>query len=61
MVRPCLYIIFYILKICNNMRHSVCGCVVLDAKKKSCGFVLSLTNFEVKKERKNFPAPHVLK
>lgn len=31
-------------------------------KKKSWGFVLSVTNFEVKKkERKNFPAPHVLK
>jgi hypothetical protein len=44
------------------MRHSVCGCVVLDAKTKSCGFVLSVTNFEVKKkERKKFPAPHVLK
>lgn len=42
------------------MRHSVCGCVVVcffgcqKKNRKSCGFVLSLTNFEIKKKERIF-------
>jgi hypothetical protein len=32
----------------------LCGPVFLDAKKKSCGSVLSLSNFEVKKKERIF-------
>jgi hypothetical protein len=32
----------------------VWSCVFLDAEKKSCGFVLSLINFEVKKKERSF-------